>query len=260
MSRDDLGKAADQLRALPAEKLLAAVIDQYKISILGTLVKGVVHNLNGSLQILSMRLELLNRLLLQEKGAPLRAVREQADQGLKQIDQFRELVEGLMRKGVHDEAEGLQLIQPLDLFEEGLALLHHNLFFKHHVQVQKEFSSSLPPLRANYADLFLAIWILLQNAVEAMENSPVRLLTLGAETDGKQIRFLIRDTGCGIPEEFKARLCEPFFTTKKGRHPGLGLFIARFVLRGSGADLDFSSREGETVFTIYLPTSMGRGN
>lgn len=259
MSRDELGKAADQLRALPAEKLLAAVIDQYKISILGTLVKGVVHNLNGSLQILSMRLELLNRLL-QEKGEPLRAVREQADQGLKQIDQFRELVEGLMRKGVHDEAEGPQLIQPRDLFEEGLALLHHNLFFKHHVQVKKEFSASLPPLRANYSDLFLAIWILLQNAVEAMESSPTKVLTLRTETDGKQVRILIQDTGCGVSEEIKPRLFEPFFSTKKGKHPGLGLFITRFVLWNCGATLDCFSQEGETTFTIYLPISVGRGN
>lgn len=260
MSREDWGKEADRLRGLPADKLLAAAIAQYKSSVLGTLVKGIVHNLNGSLQILSMRLELLQRLLGQEKGDPLRSAREQADQGLKQIDQFRGMIEVLMRKGIHDEAEGAQLIRAQDLLEESLALLHHNLFFKHHVQAKKDFAPSLPPCRAPYADLGLAVWILLQNAVEAMENSPVKTLALKTEAEGDRSRLLIRDTGCGIPEEIKPRIFEPFLTTKKGKHFGLGLFIARFVLRKNGADLDFSSREGETVFTIYLPTSVGRGN
>lgn len=260
MSRNDSGKGSDQIRNPSDEKFLAAIIDQYKISTLGTLVKGIVHNLNGSLQILSMRMELLQRLLVQEKGGTAQAAREQTEQCLGQIDQFRELIEVLMRKGVHDESEGIRLIQFNDLFEECLSLLYHNLFFKHQVKVIKRFSPTLPPYRASYSDLSLGIWSILQNAVEAMESSSDKILTLGTETDGKQVRLLIRDTGCGIREEIKARLFEPFFTTKKGRHPGLGLFIARFVLRGSGADLDFSSREGETGFTIYLPTSMGRGN
>jgi signal transduction histidine kinase len=207
-----------------------------------------------------MRLELLQRLLGQEKGDPLRSAREQADQGLKQIDQFREMIELLMKKGIHDDAEGFHLLQLHDLLEESLALLRHNLFFKHHVQVNKEFDPSLPPCRAAYADLGLAVWILLENAVEAMEASPEKMLTLGTKLDGDRVRLLIRDTGCGIPEEIKPRLFEPFFTTKKGRHFGLGLFIARFVLRESGADLDVFSREGETVFSVYLPTSVGRGN
>jgi len=260
MSRDDSGKGSDQIRNLSAEKFLAALIDQYKISTLGTLVKGIVHNLNGSLQILSMRMELLQRLLVQEKGGTAQAAREQTEQCLGQIDQFRELIEVLMRKGVQDESEGLRLIQFNDLFEECLSLLYHNLFFKHQVKVIKGFSPTLPPYRASYSDLSLGIWSILQNAVEAMESSPTKVLTLRTETNGKQVRILIQDTGCGIPEEIKPRLFEPFFSTKKGKHPGLGLFITRFVLRNCGATVDFSSQEGETTFTVYLPTSVGRGN
>jgi signal transduction histidine kinase len=182
------------------------------------------------------------------------------EQCLGQIDQFRGMIEVLMRKGAHDESEGLQLIQFNDLLEECLALLHHNLFFKHQIKVIKRFSPILPPYRASYSDLSLGIWSLLQNALEAMESSPTKVLTLRTETDGKLVRILIQDTGCGIPEEINPRLFEPFFSTKKGKHPGLGLFITQFVLRNCGATIDFSSREGETTFTIYLPTSVGRGD
>ena len=45
------------------QKFLSAFIDRYRCSTLGELLKGVIHNLNGSLQILSMQMELLQRAL-----------------------------------------------------------------------------------------------------------------------------------------------------------------------------------------------------
>ena len=260
MKMENIGKDSSQIRNLSAEKLLAVVIDQYKISLLGTLVKGIVHNLNGSLQILSMRMELLQRLMVREKGEAAHGVREQVDQCLGQIDQFRECIEILMKKAAYDDLDGSQLIQLNDVFEECLALLHHNLFFKHQVKVIKKYSSSLPSLRASYPDLSLGIWNILQNAIEAMENSPSKMLTVGTETDGNQIRLTVQDTGCGIPEEIQNRLFEPFFSTKMGKHSGMGLFLTQRLLQPYGASFELLSREGETVFTVYLPTSVGRGN
>ena len=260
MDKRNIGKDSSQIQNLSAEKLLAVVIDQYKNSLLGTLVKGIVHNLNGSLQILSMRMELLQRLLLREKGESAHGLREQVDQCLGQIDQFRGIIEILMKKGAHDELDGAQLLQLNDVFEECLALLHHNLFFKHQVKVIKKYSSSLPSLRASYPYLSLGIWNILQNAIEAMENSPSKMLTVGTETDGNQIRLTVQDTGCGIPEEIQNRLFEPFFSTKMGKHSGMGLFLTQRLLQPYGASFELLSREGETVFTVYLPTSVGRGN
>jgi signal transduction histidine kinase len=260
MKMENAGKGSSQIRNLSAEKLLAAVIDQHKVSTLGTLVKGIVHNVNGSLQILSMRMELLQRRLVREQGEIDPGIREQVDQCLEQIDQFRGVIEILMRKAAHDELDGSQLVQLDEVFEENLALLYHNLFFKHQVQVLKKYSSALPPFRASYSDLSLGIWNLLQNAIEAMENSPTKVLTVGTDTDGKQIRLTIQDTGCGIPEEIRSRLFEPFFSTKKGKHCGMGLFLTQRLLEPYGASFDFLSQGGETAFTVYLPTSVGRGN
>jgi len=260
MKIENPGKNSGPLQNLSAEKLLAALIDQYKASLLGTLVKGIVHNLNGSLQILSMRMELLQRQLAREKEDPAPAAREQVDQCLGQIDQFRGLIEVLMKKGVHDELEGPQLLQLHDIFEECLALLHHNLFFKHQVAVVKKYSSAGPLFKASYSALSLGIWNLLQNAVEAMETSPTKVLTVGTEADGEQIRLTIEDTGCGIPKEIQPRLFTPFFSTKAGNHHGMGLFLAARLLEPYDASFEFFSREGKTAFTIYLPTAVGRGN
>ncbi len=50
-----------------AQKLLAAFIDSHRAATLGSLLKGIIHNLNGSLQILSMQMELLQRMLPPEE-------------------------------------------------------------------------------------------------------------------------------------------------------------------------------------------------
>jgi two-component system NtrC family sensor kinase len=144
--------------------------------------------------------------------------------------------------------------------DESLALLYHNLFFKHQVKVIKRLSPALPPIKGRYSDLNQGFWNLLENAVEAMENSPIKELTLDTKTDGNQIRVIIQDSGCGVPEQIKAQLFQPFLTTKGGKHPGLGLFISKILMQICGASFEVFSREGETRFTIYLPTSAARGN
>ncbi len=45
------------------EKLLEALVDQSREASLGLLASGIIHNLNGTLQILSMKLELLQGAL-----------------------------------------------------------------------------------------------------------------------------------------------------------------------------------------------------
>lgn len=250
----------DQTRNLPADKLLAVLIEQSKTSTLGTLVKGIVHNLNGSLQILSMRMELLQRMLIQEKGNTTQAAREHVEQCLGQIDQFRGLIEGLMRKSIHDEQEELQLTQVNDLVEESLSSFYHNLFFKHQIKVIKNFAPALSPIKARYSDLSQGFWNIILNGIEAMEGSPTKELTLTTGSDGKQIRLTVQDTGCGISEATKDFLFQPFLTTKSGKHPGLGLFITQALLQQYGASFEISSGAGGTVFTVYLPTSIARGN
>jgi signal transduction histidine kinase len=93
-----------------------------------------------------------------------------------------------------------------------------------------------------------------------MENSPTKDLTLITETNGPQVRITIKDTGCGIPEKIIDALFQPFFSTKKGKHPGLGLFVAKALFQPYAASFSVSSREGETIFSVYLPTSVARGN
>ena len=65
----------------------------------------------------------------------------------------------------------------------------------------------------------------------------------------------VRDTGCGMDENFiKARLFHPFQTTKGESGMGIGVYEAREFVRALGGDIHVESKPGVgTVFRIHLP-------
>ncbi len=114
--------------------------------------------------------------------------------------------------------------------------------------------------------LLHAITNLLLNAVDAVEETGiagarVELRVLRAIENRVEVR--VSDEGSGIKPEARARLFEPRFTTKaEGRGTGLGLHIARTMMRNHGgavrlvADDDPSRLSwARTEFTVELPAS-----
>src|SRR5262249_51745588 len=89
------------------------------------------------------------------------------------------------------------------------------------------------------------------NALQAM---PERgRLTIGARRHGKQVEITVRDTGPGIPEALRARIFEPFFSTKAGG-TGLGLPLVHEIAVAHGGRISVESAPGEgACFTLALP-------
>jgi len=235
------------------EKLFRAYIDRSRYSALGTLVKGVVHNLNGSLQVLSMQMELLQGMVSKEAEKANPSAPKKIEKCLEHIDELKGMVEMLIRKGNHDEQDDPQTIHLNDLLEERLSLLHHHSFFKHQVEVKKAFSPQLPYLKGYYINFSEGLSNLIQNAMEAMEETSKKVLTLKTEAKDDHIQVVIQDTGCGIAEAIRPNLFQHFFTTERGGHHGLGLFMARELLTPYGASFNYTFQEGETLFSISFP-------
>ncbi len=66
----------------------------------------------------------------------------------------------------------------------------------------------------------------------------------------------LKDNGMGIPDELKAKIFNPFFTSKKvGKGTGLGLSVSFNLIKEHKGNISFSSREGfGTEFVIELPS------
>ncbi|MCC6140137.1 MAG: HAMP domain-containing protein [Nitrospira sp.] len=98
-----------------------------------------------------------------------------------------------------------------------------------------------------------AMMNLFMNAVQAMKG--VGALTIATAQTDRLATIRIADTGPGIAPQHLARIFDPFFTTKEqGTGSGLGLTVARRIIRKFGGELRIESREGEgATCLVTLP-------
>jgi signal transduction histidine kinase len=94
---------------------------------------------------------------------------------------------------------------------------------------------------------------LLMNAIQAMKGrGTLRLSTSLADTS---VVTTIADSGPGIPKQHLSKVFDPFFTTKgQGEGSGLGLTVARRIIKKFGGDIRIESQEGSgTSCIVTLP-------
>jgi PAS domain S-box-containing protein len=103
-----------------------------------------------------------------------------------------------------------------------------------------------PPVLGNAKRLEQVTVNLLQNAFIAMEGRPgtVRIETGPGEAPGT-VEIRVLDEGDGIPEADRARVVEPYFTTRRAEGgTGLGLTVSNQIVRDHGGRLIFEDRTG----------------
>ncbi|MBI5461872.1 MAG: two-component sensor histidine kinase [Gammaproteobacteria bacterium] len=126
--------------------------------------------------------------------------------------------------------------------------------FGSRVQLVTDYGA-LPKLSCHPGRLAQVFMNLLLNAVQAIPgDGAVRIET---RSDGTDIEVRIGDTGRGMSEAVLARVFDPFFTTHDvGAGTGLGLTVARDVVRAHGGRIAVDSQPGVgTTFTITIPVS-----
>ncbi len=94
---------------------------------------------------------------------------------------------------------------------------------------------------------------LLMNAIQAMKGRGV--LRLSTSLTGTSVVTMITDSGPGIPKQHLSKIFDPFFTTKgQGEGSGLGLTVARRIIKKFGGDIRIESQEGSgTSCIVTLP-------
>jgi signal transduction histidine kinase len=102
---------------------------------------------------------------------------------------------------------------------------------------------------------------LLINARQAMPEGGKLVLKMNYDEENEMIDFVVRDFGCGIPQEKLPRIFEPFFSTKVGPDEsgkggtGLGLASCKKIIEQHQGLIRVESTEGKgTAFTVKLPT------
>ncbi len=120
------------------------------------------------------------------------------------------------------------------------------------ITVNIDLPPSLPRVQADEALLGQVINSLVINAMEAMPQGGQLTLAGEVEPRARQVKIGVRDTGVGIPADKLDKVFLPFYTTKP-QGMGVGLSLARRILRRFGGDITIRSQQGHgTTVTLHL--------
>ena len=119
----------------------------------------------------------------------------------------------------------------------------------------------LPPVTCHGGQINQVVLNLVVNSAHAISDLVRKQggrgrISIRTAVESEYVVISIADTGGGIPESIRARIYDPFFTTKEvGRGTGQGLSISRSVIvKGHGGELDFVTELGQgTTFHVRLP-------
>jgi two-component system sensor histidine kinase KdpD len=146
--------------------------------------------------------------------------------------------------------------QPLDLAVMGREVLEYFGPYLDGRPVSTSLPSGLPYILGDRELISLALRQLIDNA---LKYSPSTLpIDLSVREEGEQVAILVRDHGPGVGGRDIERVFERFYRRDPGKHrvpgSGLGLHIAREIVRAHGGDITVRNAEGGGAeFAIRLP-------
>lgn len=117
----------------------------------------------------------------------------------------------------------------------------------------------MPQVSANHLGIVKILEAVFNNAIEAMERSPNKVLKIDLEESAGDVKLRISDSGDGISLDQQAKVFDPFFTTKSASaHSGLGLSMAMGIVNEFGGKIDFKSTPGSGT-QVEITFSAGPG-
>lgn len=121
------------------------------------------------------------------------------------------------------------------------------------IQPVLEVPPNLPSIFADEVYLNRVLDIVLENALDAVEDSPIPLLRLELKNGSDGVVLRVTNSGSGVQEDWLGEIFDPFFSTRIGR-PGLGLAVARGMMEAHGGRIWAEvPQEGFLVLALEFP-------
>jgi signal transduction histidine kinase len=242
------GPSLEQQNRILKQQLMQA----QKLTALGELVSTTTHEFNNVLTTI------INyaKLGLRHQDAPMR---EKAfEKILSAANRAAKITNGVLGMA-RNRAAGQEATDLTALVDDTLVLLEREMS-KFRVRVDRHFQP-IPEASVNGNQIQQVLLNLLINARQAMPHGGRLTIKLLYDTESQMIDLVVRDFGCGIPQEKLPHIFDPFFTTKKGPDAsgkggtGLGLSMCKEIIEAHHGRIRVDSTVGKgTAFTLKLPT------
>ena len=226
-----------------------ALYQREKLAALGSLLAGVAHELNNPLSVVVAR-----AVLLEEQGDPAaRVVAAKIRTAAERCARIVRTFLGMARQQSPEQG-------PVAINDVVTAALDMTAYAVRTsaIEVTLDLSNAIPLMLADADQLHQVLLNLIINAQQALQDQPApRRIRLTTRFDAvaRLVRIAVADNGPGIPPHLRARVFEPYFTTKAtGFGTGVGLAMSLGLVEAHGGTLTVECPvDGGAVFTAALP-------
>lgn len=253
----------------------AQLIQADKLATMGTMVAGVAHDIASPTTLIGLSREHVLELLEKNDGLLEACFQDTDDPDTRDIYlEFQRYSEGMkaaltkiqlgasrihaINTAIRNQSRSDSSLMPENLkalIDECLVVVGSRLK-NLEVEVKVEPQLSVEIIRSQFGQVLMN---LLANAADAVEShrseGEAGRICVSASVGENGLALRIEDNGPGIPEELRAKILEPFFTTKElGKGTGLGMPIVIRILENHGFEFTISEsdRLGGACFTISL--------
>ena len=230
--------------------LEAAMKSNERLALAGRLYASIAHEIHNPLDAVGSALFLLN----QEVGEQPRAKRL-IQTAQREVQRVTEISRNML--SLHRGSQTASRLRLSELLEGVVALVEETIAKgRRKIELVNGFSGEVEAVPSELRQVFTNV---IKNAVEATsEGGSIKICSEAAQQSGQNgVVVCVVDDGVGIPKPLRARLFNPFVTTKEESGTGLGLWVSRSIVEKYGGSIRLDgSRRGSnsgTTVTIFLP-------
>ncbi len=234
------------------------LVQNEKLSSLGRLSAGLIHEINNPLNYVSQGLQLMRlsaKSLPESEQADFNDTLKDVNDGVNRVVRIISDLRGFTR----NTNELSQTFNFKTLVTTGLRFFSH--VWKDGIQHTESVPESLEA-KGDSNQIMQVFINLVQNAIDAVQSKKypegeTPSIVISAQSKGDKVQLIVRDNGPGIPEEVAQKIFDPFFTTKDvGQGMGLGLSISNRIIIEHNGQILFESELGIfTEFTLEFPSA-----
>jgi len=255
----------------PDPRWLKLMLEREMLSCFGGFTQGLIHNINGPLQNISMLAELMQSGLARLAGVTGGDGDQQAEERVRILERERQrlqklsdqvsMLDRMLRelRLLHEMERNPAEVDLNQVVRSLVQTFHCDLFFKHNVQLELNLASNLPLIRVPASHLIPSLIHLFRNAVTALREAPEKHLEIESRLVDDRIWLSLRDTGCGLQPGEEERCFEAFYSgwpssiQTQEPHYGIGLFLASGFLAPYAVAMSLQTQGQETVASLSLP-------
>jgi signal transduction histidine kinase len=210
-------------------------------------IKNILHGFKGGSYLVDVGLERDNIDKLKSGWAMIQ----------RNITRTSDLVMDLLSYSKEREP-AYELCHPNEIAADVCELLE-TVARDHEIALVQAFSRAIRPVMMDPRTVHRCLMNLVTNAIDACMLDPGadkdHQVSVSTAVEGTgTIRFEVKDNGCGMSAEVRAKLFSSFFSTKGVKGTGLGLLVTAKLVEEHKGTIDVDSTEGEgTTFTLRFP-------